>query len=83
MIAKFVRGVDILKLTRYGGENQVQCSFLEWGSVPFVLSVHAIDREKERLVKVLSYFYFYNMKEMEEEKRNISIMDARPVRIFD
>ena len=59
------------------------CSFLEWGSVPFVLSVYAIDREKERLVKVLSYFFFYIMKEMEEEKRNISIMDAGPVRIFD
>ena len=27
MIAKFVRGVGILKLTRYGGENQVQCVF--------------------------------------------------------
>ena len=25
MITKFVRGVDILKLTRYSGENQVQC----------------------------------------------------------
>ena len=37
MIAKFVRGVGILKLTRYGGENRPMC-FLEWGSVPFVLS---------------------------------------------
>ena len=38
MITKFVSGVDILKLTRSSGEKSPMCSFLEWGSVPFVLS---------------------------------------------
>ena len=33
MITKFVRGVDILKLTRLSGENQVQCVLFSSGEV--------------------------------------------------
>ena len=33
MITKFVKGVDILKLTRQSGENQVQCFLFSIGEV--------------------------------------------------
>ena len=33
MITKFVKGVDIFKLTRQSGENQVQCILFPSGEV--------------------------------------------------